>query len=416
MASFFCFTTSTCVKMYPDTHVYVSYKIGHAGDSIIAWHDDSPLWREITESDVGRGDVVVGEVLLRSVDFENGSGKSWSERTRRKSSLSSGSVSYEITIPSGSRLGKRLKCTLTLISGKAELFYGDDVNVMDRSFKESFHGRHSDQFCMNVLYFSCFFACAESVTNLIEILNAANVDLDKAMRWVWTPQNAIVGPNGHNFLHYTAMRWLDATSSDGETPLSTAVLCTNYTAVSEFLKFKPSLYPMIKDDRITSRYTQPKTGVWAVIRNEDETAEANAKVQAMLSSFINEARISSEVAVQDLLNSETSTSAKNTKKKRTKKKKKPIVVEIGMNSDSIRRDCEAMEEPCTATLRELAVDENESEHEKNMCVACFENASCMAFAPCGHMCMCHACAHHDAVTCCPICRRAIDNILRIYCA
>ncbi|KAK3257547.1 hypothetical protein CYMTET_33377 [Cymbomonas tetramitiformis] len=197
---------ATCLlRVYPDTHVYVSYKIGHAGDSIIAWHDDSPLWREITESDVGRGDVVVGEVLLRSVDFENGSGKSWSERTRRKSSLSSGSVSYEITIPSGSRLGKRLKCTLTLISGKAELFYGDDVNVMDRSFKESFHGRHSDQFCMNVLYFSCFFACAESVTNLIEILNAANVDLDKAMRWVWTPQNAIVGPNGHNFLHYTAM-------------------------------------------------------------------------------------------------------------------------------------------------------------------------------------------------------------------
>ena len=49
------------------------------------------------------------------------------------------------------------------------------------------------------------------------------------------------------------------------------------------------------------------------------------------------------------------------------------------------------------------------------CVICFDAPKDLAFIPCGHKCVCPSCAdHYDEENGCPICRRPVVDVLRIY--
>ena len=53
---------------------------------------------------------------------------------------------------------------------------------------------------------------------------------------------------------------------------------------------------------------------------------------------------------------------------------------------------------------------NRSEHK--LCKICMEQEASMAFLPCGHLVCCKVCApEHE---CCPICRAAVKDSVRIY--
>ena len=56
---------------------------------------------------------------------------------------------------------------------------------------------------------------------------------------------------------------------------------------------------------------------------------------------------------------------------------------------------------------------------RRICVICYEASIDTALVPCGHMCGCYDClafpgGHWQGITPCPICRRHVTHVLRIY--
>ncbi|XP_039035823.1 E3 ubiquitin-protein ligase SP1-like [Hibiscus syriacus] len=49
----------------------------------------------------------------------------------------------------------------------------------------------------------------------------------------------------------------------------------------------------------------------------------------------------------------------------------------------------------------------------NLCVICLEHEYNAVFIQCGHMCCCTACASH--LTNCPLCRRRIEQVVKVFC-
>ena len=56
--------------------------------------------------------------------------------------------------------------------------------------------------------------------------------------------------------------------------------------------------------------------------------------------------------------------------------------------------------------------------EETMCVVCFDAPKDHIIVPCGHMCVCEACAEQLTKTrtpTCPVCRRAIRETVKVFC-
>ncbi len=54
--------------------------------------------------------------------------------------------------------------------------------------------------------------------------------------------------------------------------------------------------------------------------------------------------------------------------------------------------------------------------ESSLCVACQTSKKSIALVPCGHVCLCPACADQIALTTkkCPLCTRKIESQLKVY--
>mmetsp|Transcript_42636 Transcript_42636/g.109728 ORF Transcript_42636/g.109728 Transcript_42636/m.109728 type:complete len:113 (-) Transcript_42636:6871-7209(-) len=61
---------------------------------------------------------------------------------------------------------------------------------------------------------------------------------------------------------------------------------------------------------------------------------------------------------------------------------------------------------------ELLEKERADEEERKMCKVCFANDACAVLLPCGHICVCEACALQ--LEDCPICKTPIEERKRVY--
>lgn len=70
----------------------------------------------------------------------------------------------------------------------------------------------------------------------------------------------------------------------------------------------------------------------------------------------------------------------------------------------------------TAELAELRHKQEQAELRlaQNTCVVCLDLPAAVACVPCGHLALCEACAGHRRVRQCPVCRRCVVTLLRIY--
>ena len=73
----------------------------------------------------------------------------------------------------------------------------------------------------------------------------------------------------------------------------------------------------------------------------------------------------------------------------------------------------------SSIVRELTREDTDTSTSntstKSECVICLDCASSHAFIPCGHVCVCAACACEDAaLTVCPVCRAETTGTLRVY--
>ncbi len=57
---------------------------------------------------------------------------------------------------------------------------------------------------------------------------------------------------------------------------------------------------------------------------------------------------------------------------------------------------------------------DQEDDESNECVICLESLAIMAIIPCGHKCLCENCHSKMFNLSCPICRKSIEKICRIY--
>ena len=58
-------------------------------------------------------------------------------------------------------------------------------------------------------------------------------------------------------------------------------------------------------------------------------------------------------------------------------------------------------------------DDNEEQMQRNECIICFEKEKTFAFIPCGHKILCSECVKKKFQKC-PLCRKSVTGVLRIY--
>jgi RING finger protein 26 len=56
----------------------------------------------------------------------------------------------------------------------------------------------------------------------------------------------------------------------------------------------------------------------------------------------------------------------------------------------------------------------ESSKEQRLCVICQEKEKGVVLLPCRHMCLCDACAKHDELKQCPLCREKILHKISVF--
>lgn len=49
-----------------------------------------------------------------------------------------------------------------------------------------------------------------------------------------------------------------------------------------------------------------------------------------------------------------------------------------------------------------------------LCVVCYSSPRHIAFAPCGHLCICRDCSNNPSIHTCPICRNSFTRMLEIF--
>lgn len=83
--------------------------------------------------------------------------------------------------------------------------------------------------------------------------------------------------------------------------------------------------------------------------------------------------------------------------------------------------CEQLERELRATLsavedrkNALIQEELANKNDQRSCVVCKEKEKSVLLLPCRHLCLCDACAEHDQLAHCPLCRRAIVHKISVY--
>lgn len=61
---------------------------------------------------------------------------------------------------------------------------------------------------------------------------------------------------------------------------------------------------------------------------------------------------------------------------------------------------------------ETVLQENEKLKDQKMCKICMDNDVCMMFLPCKHLATCEGCSH--IVKECPVCRRSIEERIKVF--
>ncbi len=80
---------------------------------------------------------------------------------------------------------------------------------------------------------------------------------------------------------------------------------------------------------------------------------------------------------------------------------------------------EAMQAMPPGTQSRIPIDDLNSTDSHNICVVCCDRPSVMAAVPCGHVCLCNTCSDvcmsgENGQPTCPLCRGAMQSVLRIY--
>ena len=73
--------------------------------------------------------------------------------------------------------------------------------------------------------------------------------------------------------------------------------------------------------------------------------------------------------------------------------------------------------PAPPPIEQIIGDDQETEDESKTCCVCMSNQKRCSIQPCGHYCLCIGCANQyiqDKLTSCPVCRKEIDRITRIF--
>ncbi|KAK3253725.1 hypothetical protein CYMTET_37060 [Cymbomonas tetramitiformis] len=408
--------------------------------------------------------------------------------------------SYEIRIPSDGAGENAVLCTVTFLHGSGVVYGGRNIGFADKPFARSAHGINLEEFCMNVTYFSCVFGIADSISWLCEIVD--NSGLEGGFAWMRHVGNVTAHfHRGYNFLHHVGLafwepklipvvlglfpralpealrgdqgqvvrlykKWLVATTADGQTPLSAAVLGANEAAVAEFLKFAPSLHPVVERGVVADRYWNPKFSKGTTVnsmRPREKAAETVQRIRLLLKEATRTAIDKSEQAAKELLSQETASSRtrqKSAKKKAAKGKPGAPPVELERNAPPDGRKSLAVSLPravsrepslgssSTATfardvagspagpciepppespdnaegssLRALAHappadDGLVTPSGRRLCIICCDQPFSVALVPCGHVCLCRGCSTRGRLDRCPMCRAKIDSLLNLYC-
>lgn len=66
----------------------------------------------------------------------------------------------------------------------------------------------------------------------------------------------------------------------------------------------------------------------------------------------------------------------------------------------------------TSAVRNIIEGIKDCPSTGNACAICFENEAIVALNPCGHTNFCYGCIKNIEI--CPICRKRIEGVLRIY--
>ncbi|KAK3243075.1 hypothetical protein CYMTET_47217 [Cymbomonas tetramitiformis] len=500
-------TGHMCVmQLHPGTVVYISERVKKCGEFIFV--KPSTLgWYDVYSKEQG---FVMRKLLDNLSVEENLRLVSTMKQTRftEKQLRALPTNSYEIRLPSDVAGERDILCTMTILHGTGIVYGGRNIAFADRPFVQSSHGVNLEEFCMNVTYFSCVFGTFEPISWLCEIVDSNGNEGGFAwMRNVGAVTNHFY--RGYNFLHHVGLafweprllpailelfrrslpealrsdrgevarvyeKWLAVTTADGETPLSAAVIGANELAVAEFLKFAPTLHPVVECGAVAARYWNPKsskkTSVTS-IRSHERTMEAVRKVRLLLQEAIRAAIDRSERVANELLSQEPTASRK---KRRPAKKKSangwPSAIASAVESPSAfptelgesalveerkapaesfpratsrspslisssaatsahddgspsRSSCgsapERVENDGTpssrATGHALQDDGLDMLSDNRLCIICCDKPFSVALVPCGHVCLCRDCSTCGQLDRCPICRATVDSVLNLYC-
>ena len=91
-----------------------------------------------------------------------------------------------------------------------------------------------------------------------------------------------------------------------------------------------------------------------------------------------------------------------------------LLAEESRSSSEINDDSSEPSQPCSSSVK----DASELNTSAGECAICCSNTANAAIYDCGHVCMCVGCAkalvRRDAVAKCPICRKLIKDIIKLY--
>ncbi|KAK3242653.1 hypothetical protein CYMTET_47676 [Cymbomonas tetramitiformis] len=334
------------------------------GSSALSLPEQNSLFLEIFHGEKDNVASSKGTVVLEDLGMDLETVKT-SSSVQMQRLVSDDMVAYDINIPVDNERRNVLRCTLTVIRGRADLYHGYGVEFLRKPFVESLHGKHVDKFCMNVVYFSFFFGSVSSVMSMIDIILSNNIDMTKAMRWLDFPEKVSVDSNGYNFLHYVAVsypdthlvhvvqilmsislpeshadiskevnkkyvKWIDTVTDKGETPLSLSILYANESAFHRFMNAEPSLSRILENGILAERYTNVNYAHLSQIkqfRDEEELKESAAKIPLTLKNKIVEMQQKKAAILQELLEVPIVPCAASSKSKNRKSKKKMGKVE-----------------------------------------------------------------------------------------
>mmetsp|Transcript_22636 Transcript_22636/g.57698 ORF Transcript_22636/g.57698 Transcript_22636/m.57698 type:complete len:158 (+) Transcript_22636:327-800(+) len=106
---------------------------------------------------------------------------------------------------------------------------------------------------------------------------------------------------------------------------------------------------------------------------------------------------------------------------RKEQRKVPVSVDpasIGTSSalDEEARKCEERMKQIRERRKYLHRKEKGEIEQSKQCSVCFENESSTVLLPCGHLCVCEICAQKllEERPTCPICRKHIEGMNRVY--